>query len=223
MTYLEMCQKFVRETMQGTLTTTVSQTGLYLKMVDWIADADEQICSMFLDWDFLWTEFTDNTIVGTATVNKPSDLGIWDTDSFYLDRTASTYKKLIPMDYKQWRTSYRNGTKTNAKPSFFIIKPDKNLVLETPPDAVYSLTADYWKTPTRLSGNTDESLIPDRFQRIVIERAKMFFATDQEDPELFQLSNLEYTRLLGDLEADQLPGRSPTRKGSNEDLVITVV
>jgi len=223
MTYLELCVKLRGECgIQGTGPTTVlAQTGLLGKIVAWIADADQEICDMWLNWNFLWDEFTATTVIATAQVTQATDLSTWDTDSFYLDYTTANHKKLIEMDYSLWRRVYRNGVKTSAKPSFFVIRPDKDIILEAPPDDEYTLTADYWKYAARLSANTSASLIPARFQRIIIARAKMYFAEHENAPEVMEGAQMEYGNLLSALQAAELPGQGPTRTGSN-DLVVVV-
>jgi hypothetical protein len=221
MTFLEMYKVVAQETIQPTVPTTViGQTGMNKKLVDWIIASHEKICSLWTDWNFLVTEHSVNTVADTATITKPADLGVWDKDSFYLDRTTATYKKLKFMDYGRWRTSFRNGVKVSAKPTFFTIEPDKDIILEAPPDDVYALTADYWQIHDALALDADTSLIPAHFQRVIIARAKMYFFADQEIGSLYQESEIEYNEVLKLLEADQLPGRQSDATGSNDDLVV---
>ena len=219
--YLTLAQKLRQEVgVSGTGPSAVtSQTGMLAKIVNWVADANDDICSKWLDWGFLHTEHTVNTIVGTKDYSVPSDFGIWDQDSFYLDRTASTYKKLMPMDYWYWRDALRNGSKTNAKPDYVIIKPNKAIILEAPPDAIYSLTADYYKTETRLSGNTATSSIPTKFDRIIICRAKIYYAEHENAPEVMENALNEYNDLLNKLESLYLPEQEPRTRSSNNNMV----
>lgn len=220
--FLVLAQKFRREvspTRSGP-TAVTNQTGILEKLVNWIADADEAIQSMYFDWQFMWAQFSASTVAGTKDVTKPSDLGIWDTDSFYLDRTLTTYKKLTEYDYFKWRTNLRNGPKTNDKPTYFIIGPDDNIILESPPDAIYTLTADYYKTPTRLAANTDTSPIPSRFERIIIAKAKIYYGQDQGAPDLVAAGMNEYRELLQRMEAQYLRGQKARMKGTDENMVV---
>ncbi|MDI6789399.1 MAG: hypothetical protein QME44_01730 [Thermodesulfobacteriota bacterium] len=225
MNYLELCQKARRECgIQGSgPTTVIGQVGILQKLVDWIADADEEICSRWFDWNFLWTSHSASTIAGIATYIKPADLGVWDPKSFYLDYTLATYSLLSELEYRHWRDSYRNGVKTNARPSHFVRKPSGDIILEAPPDAIYTLTADYWKTITRISANASATLIPDRFQRVIIARAKMFFAEDQNAPEIMQSSVQEYNELMDKLEAAELPNQHNRRLSQAEADSMDVI
>jgi len=220
MTYLEMCQKVIRDLgMKNTLSTVAGQSGMNQKIVDWIADADEDIQSIWFDWDFLFNSHSDTTIIGQLEYTAPSGLGTWDEDSFYLNYTSDDYIHLQPMSYSSWRSTHRQGTQTNDEPSHFIIAQNKNIYLQPKPDAAYALTANYWKTPTRMSVNTSTSLIPSRFQRIILARAKIYWAEHEEFPAVLELATTEYRELLARLEADSLNGKRPHRMSSS-DLVV---
>ena len=79
------------------------------------------------------------------------------------------------------------------------------------PNAATTLTAEYWKTATTLSATTDTPVIPARFQRIIICRAKIYYAEQNDAPEVMGSSLSEFQDLLGKLEADQLPSQRDRR------------
>lgn len=221
-TYLTLCQTVRRECrVPGSGPSSVSgQTGILKKIVEWVADADEEIQSLWADWDFLWAQWSETTIEGTAEYTKPSDLGTWDRESFYLDYSTDDHSKLTEMTYKDWRTRLRQGTKTNQQPAYFIIQPDQNIRLEAPPDDAYTLTADYWKTPTRLSDNSDTSVIPAQFERAIIELAKTKFAMDQGAQTILIAAQSAYLDWIGRLEAAQLPGHDRDRMAEGRDITV---
>lgn len=223
-TYLELCQKMVRDLgLSNDISTVVSQTGMNRKIVDWVADADEVIQTLWEDWNFLWAQFSTTTISGVREYSKPADFGTWDLDSFYLDYISDDYQHLIPMDYIEWRRNYRQGTQSASKPTYFILTPENNIYLHEIPDDAYTLTADYWKAPTRLSANTDTSAIPTRFERIIIARAKIYYAEHEEFPAVLELASSEYKSLLDKLEAAELPGvHRARRKARNHDMDLTI-
>jgi len=221
MTYLQLCQKLIRDLgLSNTLTTVAGQTGMNQKIVDWVADADEQIQSLWSDWNFLWSQFSTNTIAGIREYSKPSDFGTWDESSFYLDYSTDDYVHLTRLDYLKWREIYRQGTQENDEPNQFIITPSDNIYLEPVPDGVYTLTADYWKTPTRMSANTDTSPIPDRFERIILAQAKIFYSEHDEFPTVYELALKEYASLISKLEAAELLGEDNLTNKSHVDLRI---
>lgn len=207
-----------------------NQSNIYNKLVNWIADADEHIQLMKTDWKFLWAQYQVNTTAGNPSPTKPADLAEWDTDTFYLDYTTANHKKLVYVEYDDYRRGLRQGVKTNRKPSYFTIKPDNNIVLVNPPDAIYSLTADYYKTPTKMAANTDVSAIPSRFHRVIVLQAMMWYAIEQEIPDLYQTAKLELhgekgkdLGLLAHLKASQLRGNKSRNMGKGDSITVIPV
>lgn len=221
-TYLELCIKLRREAgiVGSDPTTVVGQTNMLAKIVGWIADADEDIQSKWLDWGFLHDEFSSSTVAGDKDIAAPADFGMWDEDSFYLDYSLSSFQKLSQVDYSVWRKAMRNGVKTNAKPAYYVIKPDKDIILEPVPDDVYTLTADYYKTATRLAADSDTSLIPKKFDRLIIARAKMYYAEFDNAPEVMNAATQEYIDLMNRLESLYLPGQQPNTQSSNNMVIV---
>lgn len=222
-TFLQLCQTTRREcgiTSTGPAAVT-SQTGVLEKVVNWVADADVEIQSRWFDWDFLHVStWSHNTIAGVSTVAAPDDLGVWDSESFYLDYTTANSKQMTVMDYKVWRRDFRQGVKTNQRPDIAVIMPDRSLTLESPPDDVYSLTADYWKRPSRMTANGSTSPVPEEYERIIIARAKIAYAESQGAPEVLMSAQIEFDDLLDKLEAKYLPNQRGRRLADPGMMVV---
>ena len=221
-TYLKLCQDLRQEVgVAGTgLATVVGQTGMMAKIVKWIADADITLQLRWLDWSFLWSQFSQNTIANNYNIPAPSDFGEWDIDSFWLDYGTDPHKLRV-MPYEDWRNTYPFST-TADKPSSVVVKPDNDLVLFPTPDAVYSFSADYWRTPTRLEDNGDTSPIPTRFDRAIVCQAKLFYAEHENAPEVYQIATTELGYLLSRMESLYLPGQKARYKATDTDLVMVV-
>ena len=229
--YLTLVKQLQRECgVAGAAISTVSnQTGMYNKLVQWIADADEYIQSLHIDWKFLWSEYSETTVIGNAEPPIPSDLNIWDRDSFYLDYTLKSQKKLVYKAYKLWRDGQGRGVQINRTPNLIIIKPNNQIILSRPPDDAYALTAEYWVTPTKMVNNTDVSAIPAAFHRIIVLQAKLWYAEEQDMPDVYALAKKELRGdglrgkdmgLLGRLEALQLPNQEGRTMGESPDITI---
>jgi hypothetical protein len=92
------------------------------------------------------------------------------------------------------------------------------------PDSTTAISSEYWATPTELSASTDVSVIPVRFHRIIIARAKIYYAEQNDASEVLSGSIAEFTDLLLKLESDQLPGQRNRRFSLVQDLAnYTVV
>lgn len=228
MNFLELAQTVRQEVgISGTgPSTVVGQEGQLKVIVDFVAEADYQIQSLWHDWDFLWSQYSSTLSTGTRepAVGKPTDFGNWDMRSFYLDYTSDDSTNLAPLSYVDWRADYRQGTATNSTPTYVVIQPDNNAIVDPPPDKAYTITADYWKTPTRMAANTDESAIPTQYHRIIVARAKAFWAEREEAPEILVASSAEYQDLLDKLESQSLPGQRARRFGNDDfDQVVRPV
>ena len=185
-----------------------NQTGEMKRVVDWVTQADLYIQSLEVDWRFLWSQFQVNTVAGTAGYAVPTDFDEWDPGSFYLDYTSDDYVELeVFTDYRAWRKEHRQGVKTNEQPTRLVILPDDSLILDYPPDAVYSLTADYYRKVIALAADTDEPPYPARYHRLVVARAKRMYAAYEDAPEIMNEAENEYSFIYPRFEASQLSGQ----------------
>lgn len=198
-----------------------NNTGDYEKIVEWVALADQELQSRWFDWDFLHVStWSTATIIGVPSVIAPDNLGTWDVDSFYLNYSLPSSAKLTSMDYKEWRKSMRQGTQINQQPVYVVVKPDLSLILQSPPNAVYTLTADYWKRPAKMVENTDTSPIPEEYERIIISRVKMMYAEDGGSMTLLQSAQIEFDDLLDKLEAKYLPSQRLMKRLSDAGMLV---
>lgn len=227
MTFLELCQTLRREIgVSGNGPSSVtSQTGQLEKIVNWIADADVYIQNAWQDWKFLWRQMNAVALtVGqaqyTPTELGVDDVGIWDINSLALDESTDDYKLLAVKDFDEWRAQYRFGVKTNAQPDSVFVKPDNGLIFDAPPDSAYSFSGYYWRNPVRMSTNNDQSLIPERFHRVIIAKAKIMYAEHDEAPEVMQGGVTEYTDLMRKLESLYLTKQEGRRQSVAQRLVI---
>lgn len=179
---------------------------------------------MWHDWDFLASEdntpYSQTLTIGDATYTKPLDLGVWDLSSFILDRTTNTYQRLTPLDYAEWRNHYRNGVQTNSTPSRVVLSRNNDIILWPPPDAASTLTAEYFILPTKMTANTDVSPIPVQFHRIIVVKAKLLYAGDDEASHIYATAQSEYDDLIDELESFALPDQGNRRKARGENLTV---
>lgn len=223
MTYLEICQTVRQECgVQGQGPSAVtSQTGLLKRIVDWVAEADMLIQSKWSDWDFLWAEFSDNTTAGSDELTKPTDLGMWDRESFSVARGTANGRELPTLDYKEWRKL--QNLKINAEPYSITILPNGNLKTFQPADAIYNIQGNYWVAPTRLAADADVPVYPARFHRILVERAKMMFYSDQEAWENYRESEMEFARWMNELEGYALPSQQWRSQSQPDQMAVKVL
>ena len=217
MTHLELVQELVRLAAisdSGGPTTTVGQTGDYLKAVKYVAAAHQEIQGMFFDWDFLWGNSTFDTSASLATYAGASDLGIWDADRIYYN--ASKLRRVVWQDYIPEDIS--------GQPAFFTIRPDNKILIGPTPDNIYTITYDYYKAPKVLTADADVPYIPSQFQRVIVGRALMLYGNFESAAEAKVQGQELYTTYLEQLKAHQLARRQQTHgRASSAHLVAVVV
>ena len=208
----------------GTPASVVDQTGEMKRVIDWVIQADLYVQALNQDWKFLWKEFSIPTVIGQAAYSKPSDFDEWDKMSFWLDYTTDDNTPLNYVDYLEWRQRLRAGVKENEPPTRIVIKPDDSLVLDSPPDKIYTLTADYYRKPIALAANDDEPPYPSRYHRIIVARAKRMYAVYEDAPEILTDAEDEYKNLLMRLESSQIMGQENRfGESNNAPMVVEVV
>lgn len=220
MNYLDLCKLTRQEcSIQGSGPSAVtSQLGLLKRIVEWVRDADMYVLTLHPDWNFLWAEHTASTTASSYSLAKPDDFGMWDRESFGINRGTSTGQTLNLITYQEWRKTF--GLKTNAKPSSLCIMPDGSLSLSAPADGTYTLYGNYWKKPTELSGDTGEPLYPARFQRIIVAKVKMWFFEDIESVDQWKQAEKEFNEWLVKLESFALPNQQEASQSSPELMAV---
>ena len=185
-TYLVLCQDMARDVgIPGTGPSAVDATTLSEEensVVRYIAQADQDIQSRWFDWDFLWSEASLSASSGTSTLSSPSDLSNWKLDSLVWDKASEDYQVLEYVQWNEYRDSFKYGTIDSDIPEVFSVKPDNVLDLYPTPNSATTVSAEYWSTPTVLSSDGDISAIPPRFHKIIIARAKMYYAENEDAP-----------------------------------------
>lgn len=231
-TFLELCQELAREIgVPGTGPSTVlAQTGELEKIVRYVRNADLDIKNRYIDWKFLWKDDFSYTLsandegLTSASASWPTNLGTWNPDMFVLDATSDDYRLLEYIPYKTWLRDYSYGTHTASTPEIITIKPDNSLAWYPKADKAYTLTGEYWKAAVKMTANTDTSDIPARFRRLIVARAKLYYAEHEDAPEVSQGAGAEHDDMLDQLIAQYAPDQEVKRHfRAPESRRITVV
>jgi len=221
-TFLDLCKDLRRDigyTGSGP-TAVTGQTGQYEKVVNWILRADRDVQTEQMDWRFLWTDLSSDVVPGTAAIAAPADLSVWDEEGFYMNFGTSNGRPLKWIEYAEWRRSIGVGATTPGTPEYVVCKPDGSLFLSPTPVAAETLTSPYWKNPVAMVLATDESVIPDKFRRIIVARAKLYFGEEEDAPDVYKAASGEYAELFTKLLASESLGKSRYKRGTAPAFVI---
>lgn len=198
--------------------TVIGQSGESERLVQWIRQADLEIQQRHSDWNYLWAQGTMDTVASQHVYSAPVSASIFDERSFIVDGEAP----LDVVPYLEVRGQVRpSGT---GQPSRVVLLPNGSFRFDPTPDAVYTITFDYWSVPTRMVvADTSESVIPAEFRQAIVGKALMHYAEYENAPEIMQKGQRMYADWFPALEAKELPGdREMHRQAEGNYLVVTV-
>ena len=191
---------------------------MLLRIVDWVSQSAYEIESMWDDWLFLWGQYETQTIINTPDYSGPNDLSSWDLESATIDGA-----RLVNTDYRVFRDSIQSAGEAGI-PSVVTLLPSNALRLyPTPDSAAYTLNIDYWKAPVKMINPTDTSPIPERYERIIVARAKMSYAGEEGAAVMLESAANEYSFLLSRLQMDQLRGQRNRLRAEADVMVVRAI
>lgn len=200
--------------LSGADATTVGARGEWLVLINAIKRAWEDIQRNRPDWLWMRKTVSFTTIAAqgeysySAAPLSLTDFGAWDTDTFRLYNTSVADELFLNyVKYAYFRDYWLFGTSRtiNYQPYDFTISPTKSIIFGPAPDAAYTVTADYLKTPSTLDSDSSEPDMPARFHMLIVYEAMKFIGMRESGVELFEYARMQAAQLKFDLELDQLP------------------
>jgi hypothetical protein len=133
------------------------------------------------EWPFLKVTSTQTLSPGQVTYSFPADYSDADFDTFFLKKSVSlnnSAKSLRQITYEDYVQNYRvaddNGPEEGRSIPENIFKTyDSGFGLTPSPDKGYEVEYSYWTLPVDLAAFNDTSIIPDRYNYVIIDGAMM--------------------------------------------------
>lgn len=183
--------------------------------IHWCNRAWLEIQGMRTDWNFLYGEFSFDTVADDEDYTL-SDIGVdtdfkrWGIDTFrtYLTSAGKADDQwLVHWNYYDFRDTYQFGDQVAARPMVFAVHPQtRALLLGSKPDAVYTVYGNYWKRPTILAADATEVPILDaNLHYLIVYKAMMFYGLEQSASEVLARAQNGWDELYPDLEREELP------------------
>ncbi|MCP5246157.1 MAG: hypothetical protein H6937_09490 [Burkholderiales bacterium] len=215
MNKLELCQRWRQETgVSGDESTTADATGMWKRGIGYIEQAYQDIQLEREDWNFMRGEKSFNTIqdqneypYASAPISL-TDLARWKEDSFRIYyQSVGDEHPLQYMNYDEFRHEYLYGTfpTTPSYPTVITVSPSDSLILALPPDGVYTVTGEYFKTVSKLDDDTDIPVFPERFHMLIVYRAMIKYGLWVPAPEIVSYAKAEYDAMFEKMESDETP------------------
>lgn len=223
MNYLQLAQRLSVECgVAGTGPAAVTgQSGMNQKLVNWVNDAWLEIQGMHDNWNWMREPFAFNTVAGTGnydpntttntvTGSLLTDLRYWWPDTFRCQKVSIGVQDeqwLVEWEYQVFRNTYRFNVQVNGRPVVFAIMPnDKKVMLGQIPDDTYQISGEYQTLPVSMSAATDTPAMPSHLHMVIVYKAMQFYGLYEAAPEVLSKGNTEFSRLMNQLEREQLPG-----------------
>lgn len=220
-TFLDLCQRTAREcgvSLTGP-ESTADQTGRLGQIVGWVQTGWSDIQTKHNDWKFLRSSFTVATTSGDGKYGYPectdtvaaapiSAFRCWCPDSLkvYLTSAGSgTETTLCYIDRDDWYRRYNTGSQSNSYPVHFTVDNDDALLLAPKPDGVYTVSGEYMKAASAMSGDTATPALPQEYRMAIVARAMMKYGRYNAAPEVFNDGQAEYLRIMAEMSRTQRP------------------
>lgn len=222
MNLLQLCQRLSTEcgVTNTPMATTVGVTGTNAKLVNWIKSAWVEIQGVHDSWawmrePFAFTtvantgDYDPTTVTNTVTGQLMTDLRFWCKDTFRCQKVSIGVQDeqwLVEWEYQVFRNTYRFNVQVAGRPVVFAVRPNaKAILLGQIPDDVYQISGEYQVLPSDLSLDTDVPELPEHLHMVIVYKAMQSYGLYESAPEVLMRGEAEYSRLMNQLEREQLP------------------
>lgn len=229
-TYLQLCQDVVSDlgVAGGILQSTASGINQEQQRIcNWVARADLLIQNLWSDWNFLWVQGSNLAVLaGNNSLSITPPAWAANIQSFNLEtlwyQPGTNNAQIVP--WMKWEDFYRSfmvqPMMTASCPSCFSVDPTNTIWFSQNLTANASFAIEYWCIGNRLSGDTSTSRVPNNFDDIIVERAKILYAQRENAPEILTGSTAEYMDLLDKMQAYCLPRNRAGRTSQNNATTV---
>lgn len=147
-----------------------------------VNNAIQEIVQTGQEWPFLKSTYTQVLTPGQTVYNFPDDYSNPDYESFYLKKSTSLENSpgyLFPLTWEEYVQNYRSfddegPAEGRSAPEYIFQTYDEAFGVTPSPNKAYEVEYTYWKFPSDLENYNDESVIPGRFDHIVVDGAMMY-------------------------------------------------
>lgn len=208
-TFLELVQDLHRESgASGSVapTTVLNQRGEARRLVKWTRDADLYVQRLWENWKFMRKEYSEVTALDSNLLPTVADAAFYDETTFQIIQSGETLADPIDVvEYDAIKSEVRDTD--SGVPYRVVLMPDGTLQVDPPANGVHTINCDYYQNPVPMVNNADVSVIPVRFQEIILGRALILYANYENAPEIKTQGSEIYKEQLVLLQNNQLPNK----------------
>lgn len=215
MNFLKLCKRvYIEGGISGDIVSTQNQTGEALRVVTWVNAAYTEILNdQGLVWNFVHKSAVKPLTIGKGTYSA-SDFSLpslvqWDTKSMRVavNSNFSDETFLAPLRFPEFRDQWLFSSRriVTSRPLNVSVDTATNLRIAPLPDQPYNLIFQYLNVPSELIDDTDEPVIPARFQLAIVWKALRAYGMYESAPEVVARADMEYKTVMQQLQFDQSP------------------
>ena len=197
------------------------------RIVNWVIAADVLIQTEWSDWNFLYYNDVGNLTLAQGTntiaattqpfddIDRESMVFWWESQS-----PLPAYPKWL--DWKRFAQIYLSRPIQIAAtaPANWSVDPGGMIWFSQTANVNIPVRVAYWLPPTRMANDTDTSPIPAKFDRCIVERAKMLYAQRENATEILSGSSAEFNNLFEKLMSSCLPSGRAAFKSRNDQTTM---
>lgn len=169
--------------------------------------AVDEINQAEFEWPFNSSERSETLVVGQTVYLWQSDFKKADWESFRLIKASGVLdagKRLKFIDREEYYDKYLTededaGASGLAVPEYVAPGHGTGFIVSPSPDAAYTLRYRYWLTRPTLSAATDDTRIPDDFERVVVDGALARMFAFKNNAEMAGFHNKKFEEGLKDM------------------------
>jgi len=198
MNFLQLVQRVRQEcSIAGTgPASVVNQTGQLQSLVDWTADAWNEIQGDRL-WSWQWEAVTLSFAVGEQFKLEGIPSRRWSKNAF---------RETSEMTYVPWETFRRMyPVPQDGDPRTWSVRPDGAFMLSTKPVVATSIAVERYAIPTQLDSDDDIPAMPARYHMAVVWKAVMKYAEEQEAGVLRATAQDNHAKIMMDVFSECTP------------------
>lgn len=204
MTFLELCQRVRQESgISGSGPESVlNQKAILEKVIQWVKQADLDVQQAHEDWLFMW-RMSSITLASGVSEYQPITLGLNSLRA--IDELEINGYPLRRYSWKQFKACRKHLGDGKGEPTAYTVMPDGSLQFSPSPDKNYQAIIEYSMKPIAMQNDDDESIVPEDYHPIILQKALMYYASHEEDNSLYQVAAQRYDEYLSLMAHELLP------------------
>lgn len=201
-TYLQLTNKVLNRLNEVELTESnfIGVKGVYAQAKLAVNDALREIDTIENNWPFNAYEHTEELVVGTYEYSWPVIFKTADWNSFQIQKNTTigvNSKSLKVLDKEEWYKKYRDldddaGVEGRGLPDFIFQTHGNGYGITPSPDNTYQLKYRYYAQFTALTNYSDQCLIPEIFDHVIINGALKYMYIYLDNPQMADLMDEKY-------------------------------